>query len=101
MVLLEALDNQRKSLVLIVVKKTQTFAHVCIIMVIIVIHLLIKKQSLSLKLTKHMVIFQLYFVLEVFLRRNAYDFLVNYNSIDKSDILNIFNNLMVKNNINK
>ena len=64
MVLLEALDNQRKSLVLILVKKTQTFAHVCIIMVIIVIHLLIKKQSLSLKLTKHMVIFQLYFVLE-------------------------------------
>ena len=38
---------------------------------------------------------------EVFLRRNAYDILVNYNSIDKSDILNIFNNLMVKNNINK
>ena len=67
MVLLEALDNQRKSLVLIVVKKTQTFAHVCIIMVIIVIHLLIKKQSLSLKLTKHMVIFQLYFVLESYL----------------------------------
>ena len=67
MVLLEALDNQRKSLVLILVKKTQTFAHVCIIMVIIVIHLLIKKQSLSLKLTKHMVIFQLYFVLESYL----------------------------------
>ena len=67
MVLLEALDNQRKSLVLILVKKTQTFAHVCIIMVIIVIHLLIKKQSLSLKLIKHMVIFQLYFVLESYL----------------------------------
>ena len=67
MVLLEALDNQRKSLVLILVKKTQTFAHVCIIMVMIVIHLLIKKQSLSLKLTKHMVIFQLYFVLESYL----------------------------------
>ena len=67
MVLLEALDNQRKSLVLILVKKTQTFAHVCIIMVLIVIHLLIKKQSLSLELIKHMVIFQLYFVLESYL----------------------------------
>ena len=67
MVLLEALDNQRKSLVLILVEKTQTFAHVCIIMVLIVIHLLIKKQSLSLELIKHMVIFQLYFVLESYL----------------------------------
>ena len=30
---------------------------------------------------------------------NAYDFSVDYNSIDKSDILNIHKYLMVKNNI--
>ena len=36
---------------------------------------------------------------EVYLEGNAYDFLVNYNSSDKSDILNIHNYLMTKNNI--
>ena len=36
---------------------------------------------------------------EVSLNANVYDFLVNYKSIDKSDILNIRNNLMTKNNI--
>ena len=30
---------------------------------------------------------------------NLYDFSVDYNAIDKSDILNIHKNLMVKNNV--
>ena len=37
---------------------------------------------------------------EDFLKGNAYDFSVDYNSIDKSDILNILKDLMIKNNIN-
>ena len=36
---------------------------------------------------------------EVSLNRNVYDFSVDYNSIDKSDILNIQKDLMTKNNI--
>ena len=36
---------------------------------------------------------------EVSLNENVYDFSVDYNSIDKSDILNIHKYLMTKNNI--
>ena len=36
---------------------------------------------------------------EVFLKGNVYDFLVDYNAIDKSDILDIHKYLMVENNI--
>ena len=36
---------------------------------------------------------------EVFLNGNVYDFPVDYNSIDKSDILNIHQYLMAKSNI--
>ena len=36
---------------------------------------------------------------EVFFKVNAYDFSVDYNSIDKSDILNVRKCLMVKNNL--
>ena len=36
---------------------------------------------------------------EVSLNGHVYDFSVDYNSIDKSDILNIQKNLMKKNNI--
>ena len=36
---------------------------------------------------------------KVFLNGNVYDFSVDYNSIDKSDILNIHKYLMTKNNI--
>ena len=36
---------------------------------------------------------------EVSLNRNVYDFSVDYNSIDKSDILNIHKYLMTKNDI--
>ena len=35
---------------------------------------------------------------EGYLNGNVYDFLVNYNYIDKSDILNIHRCLMIKNN---
>ena len=35
----------------------------------------------------------------ILLKRNVYDFLVNYNSIDKCSILNIHKYLMVKNRI--
>ena len=60
-----------------------------------------------------MLTFQLHFVLEAYLKdissatklrevslnENVYNFSVDYNSIDKSDILNIQKYLMVKNNI--
>ena len=36
---------------------------------------------------------------EVSLNGNVYDFSVNYNSIDKSDIFNIYKHLMTENNI--
>ena len=36
---------------------------------------------------------------EVSLKGNVYEFSVNYNTVDKSDIVNIHNYLMVKNNI--
>ena len=81
-------------------------------MLIVVICLLIEKKSLSLKLTIKMLTFQLNFVLEVFLidlvitesrevslHGNVYDFSVDYNSIDKSDIINIHKYLITKNNI--
>ena len=56
-------------------------------MLIIVICLLMEKKSLNLKSR------------EVSLNGNVYDFLVDYNSIDKSVILNIQKYLMTKNNI--
>ena len=77
-------------------------------MVIIVICFLMEKKSISLKLIKKMLTSQ--FCLEdisngfgaadsrgVSLKENMYDFSVNYNALDKSDILNIHKYLMVKN----
>ena len=79
---------------------------------IIVICLLMERKSLNLEIK--MLIFQLNFVLEVFLmdlvllslesrevslNGNVYDFSVDCNSIDRSDILNIHKYLMTKNNI--
>ena len=77
---------------------------------IIVICLLMEKKSLNLKLTIKMLTFQHNFVSEVFLmdleksrevslNGNVYDFSVDYNSIDKSDKLNIRKYLMTENNI--
>ena len=36
---------------------------------------------------------------EVSLKENVYDFSVDYNAIDKSDVLNIYKYLIVKNNL--
>ena len=51
---MEALDHQKKDLVLILVKQTQNFVRVDIIMLITVIVLLMEKKTLSLKPTKKM-----------------------------------------------
>ena len=79
---------------------------------IIVICLLMERKSLNLEIK--MLIFQLNFVLEVFLmdlvllslesrevslNGNVYGFSVDCNSIDRSDIQNIHKYLMTKNNI--
>ena len=36
---------------------------------------------------------------EIYLKKNAYDFSVVYNSVDKSNILNIHKYLMIKNSV--
>ena len=54
--------NQRRILLLIVLRQKQNFARVCIIMVMIVICLLIEKKSPVLKPIIKMVTFQLNFV---------------------------------------
>ena len=102
--------HQKKCLVLILVKQTQNFAWVYNTMLITVICLLMKKKYLNLKPTIKILTFQLNFVWEVFvmdlvlvssevsLNGNVHDFSVDYNSIDKSDILNIHKYLMNKNN---
>ena len=71
-----------------------------------------EKKYLRLKLTLTMLTFRLNFCLgsisngfsgtesrEVSLNGNVYDFSVDWNSIDKSDILNIHKYLITKNNI--
>ena len=86
----------------------QDFTWVSITMVIIVICFLMEKKCISLKLIKKMLTSQ--FCLEsisngfgaadsrgVSLKENVYDFSVNYNALDKSDIWNIHKYLMVKN----
>ena len=61
------LVHQRKGLVLILVKRTQNFAWVCIRVLIIVIYLLMEKKSLDSKLPIKMLTLQLSFVSEVYL----------------------------------
>ena len=80
-----------KSLVLILVKQTQNVAWVYIIMLIIVITQFCPGSISS--------AFSVNESREVSLNGNVYDFSVYYNSIDKSDILNIHKYLMTKNNI--
>ena len=93
---MEALEHQKNSLV-------NNFASVYIIMLIIVICLLMENKSLSLKLAKNKNVnfpTQLCFrsisngfsateSRAVSLNGNVYDFSVDYNSIEKSAILNI------------
>ena len=67
LVLIEALVHHKQNLVLILVTKTQSFARVHMIMLIIIICLLMEKKSLSLKPTTKMLTFQLKFNSEVYL----------------------------------
>ena len=99
---MEALVNQGKSLVLILVYQTTNFAWVYVMMLIIVICLLMEKNSLNLNWKIKVLTFQLNFAQEierreVFLNGNVYDFSVDYNTTDQSDILNIRKYLMAKN----
>ena len=99
MVLMEAFIHQTKGLVLILVKQTQNFASVFIIMIIIVIYSLTEKKS-NLKSIKN-VNFIIQFCLgstsngfgatefRESLKGNVYDFSVDYNAGDKFDMLNI------------
>ena len=109
--------SPEKSLVLILVKQTQNFVCVCIIMLTIVICLLMQNKSSNLKLTIKILNFQHNFVSELYLMDlvllslekyfvhncvscgNVYNFPVDYCSTDKSDILNIPRYLLTKNNI--
>ena len=93
--------HQIKNLVLILVKKSQNFAWVNIKIIIIFICLLTENESVSLKQIRKISIFQLSFVksVKVSLKENVSRFSVDYEAIDKSDILNICNYLMVKTNI--
>ena len=67
LVLMEVLVHQKKSLVLILVKQTQIFPWVYLIMLIIVICLLMEKKSLSLKLSIKMLTFQLNFIFKIYI----------------------------------
>ena len=108
---MDALAQQRKILVLLLVKQTQNFAWVCIITLIIVMFVN-GKEILKFKANNKNVNFPTQFCLgsisngfratesrEVSLNGNVYDFSVDYNSMDKSGLLNIQKYLMTKNNI--
>ena len=110
--LMENLVCQRKNLSLILVKQTLKFAWLCIIMLIIVIYFLTEDKYLDLKPAKNVNFpTQFFFGIisngisatvsrEVSLNWYAYDFSVDYNSIDKSDIPKIHKYLIAKSNIN-
>ena len=73
-------------------------------MVVIVICLLTAKKSTCLKRFIKTSTFQIIFVYEAYFDyvetgSFIYDFSVDYDAIDESDILNIQKNLMVKNNV--
>ena len=87
--LMENLVHQRKNFVLILLKQTQNFVWICIIVLIIVICLLVEKKSLNLKSTKRNVNFSTQFSLrsifngfsatesrDVSLNGNVYEFSV-------------------------
>ena len=67
LVLMKALVYQHESLVLILVDRTQKFAWVNIIILIIVTFLLMENKYLSIKLTVKMLTFQINFFSKVFL----------------------------------
>ena len=112
MVLIKAFYHLKKCLVLVLLEQTQNFVWIYIIKLIIVIFLLMGIKSLNLKLTIKLLNFPTQFCPgstsnefcntefeEVSLNGNIYDFSLDYNSIDKSDILHIHKYLMTKNNM--
>ena len=112
MVLMEALDHQRKISIWILLKQTQNFVWVFTTMLLIAIRLLMEKNVFKLKAYNKNINFPSQFCLgsisnefsatesrEVSLDGNMHDFSVDYDSIDKSDILNIHKYFMIKNNI--
>ena len=88
---MEALVQLRKSLVLILVKQTQNFAWVSIFM-LISLKPTIKISTFQVCLGSICIGFSATGSREVCLNGNVYDFSVK--SIDKSDILNIQNNII-------
>ena len=108
---MEAFVHQKKSLILVLQKQTQNFLSIFIIMLILAIYLLMEKIFKFKTDTKN-VNFSTQFCFgsaangfsntqsrEISLNGNVYDFSVDYNSIDKSDVVNINKYLMTKNNI--
>ena len=89
---MKTLAQRGKNLVLILLKQKQEFVRVYIIILIIVTCFLMEKKYLNLKLTIKMLTSQLGFLLEAYLS-------VDYNSIDKSHILNIHKYLMNNSNV--
>ena len=59
--------KKKKRLALILVNQTQSFARVCIIMLVVVIFLLVEKKSWNLKLAMKMLTFQLNFASKIYL----------------------------------
>ena len=107
LILMTALVQQRKGLVLILVREMKNFA--CIWFAFC---LLTEKKSISLKLIIKKINFQTQFCLEsisnkfdtiefreVSFKGHVYGFSVDYNAINKFDILNISKFLMVKSTI--
>ena len=94
------------------IKPKTNFAWVGIIMVIIVTCLLMEKEISKFKVDDKIFNFLIQFCLwsiyngfsaiesrEVYSKRSMYNFSVNYNATDKSDILSIHKYLMAKNKI--
>ena len=62
MVLMEALDHQKKNLIWILLKQARNFVSDYIVTLITIIYLLLKKKFLNFKLTIKVLTFQLDFV---------------------------------------
>ena len=104
---MEGLLHQRKNAVLILLKQRQNFAWVYIVMLIIVCLFVNGKEITKIKANNKNVNFLIRFCLgsisygfsttesrEVSLNGNVYEFSVDNNSVDKSDMLNIRKYLM-------
>ena len=108
MVTMKALLSQRKSLILILVKQTLNFVWLHIANSYLFVN---GKEILKFKADNKNVKFPTQFCLEstsnghdvtesreVSLKGSVYDFSVDYNFIDKSDILNIHKYILTKHN---